>query len=215
MQWFLWLIVLAIQTSGEEVKPSDEMTLDELISVAKAHSPMLKEANSEIAIARVEIRHWLSMALPSISFYWGTSLGSVSVEENKLWEESGTRLRWHLSMSWDIDRIFGSNGRKRAELNLLQAVLDKERTERQLIREISELYFTMENLEKKEQIHQLKVDIKRQLVKHKTKLYNSQNITLDELLNSRLELAETERLLLEIGHDKFLLKQKLTHLIGF
>ena len=219
IQWILWLTILAVQAGSEEeaCKPFNEMSLDELISFAKAHSPMLKEADSGIAMARVEISktHWLSRALPSASFSWGTSLGSVSVENYKLWEESGTQLRWHLSLSWDIDKILSSYERKRAELNLHQAVLDKERTERQLIREVSELYFTLEILKEREQIYEFKVNAKRQLVDYETERYNTQGITLDKLLDSKLELYETERMLLEANHEQFLVKQTVIHLIGF
>lgn len=220
MRWILWLAIFSIVQDVRAEEPStfpDDMSLEEMINYALRNSPLSEETEARIELAKLEVvrTRLLNRLMPSVTFYCVSSIGRSSVVENmELWQEDTARLRWNLSLSWDTDRILSFSDHKKRKLQLYQAILERNKLEERIIREISELYFALENLNKREEICEFRVGAKRQLVEYKKELYNAQKITLDELLDSKIDLYEAERILLEINHEKFLAEQRLIHLIG-
>ena len=217
--WILCLTILTVQIAlGEETLSFDEMPLDELISFAKAHAPMLKEAQSKIALAKVEMAktHWLSRALPSATFYWGTNLGIVSIEEGRLWEEQGSRMRWAFNLNWSLGKLFGE-GRfehRKAKLNLQRALIDHDQAERLLMRNVTQTWLLLENLKREEEVLRKELSEKEQLVEYNAERYRKKRITYEELSKAKVEFHRTELKLLECLQEQLITKQQLMDLIG-
>ena len=220
MRWILWLTLLTVQAASEEeaCKPFDEISLDELISFGRAHSPMLKEADSRTALVQVELAktHWLSRALPSASFSWGTNLGVVSIEEGRLWEEQGSNMRWSLNLSWSLGKLFwGRFEHRKAKLDLRQALLDRENAERFLVRKVTQSWLLLEKLKEKEKVLREELSTEEELVKHSGERYKRQRITFEELSRSQIELHRAKLNVIECLQEQLMAKQELMDLIGW
>jgi len=220
MRWILWLTLLTVQAASEEEACNlfDEMNLNDLISVAKTHSPILEEADSRIALAQVELAktHWLSRVLPSASFSWGTNLGVVSVEEGRLWEEQGSRMRWSLNLSWSLGKLYwGRFEHRKAKLDLRQALLDRENAERFLVRRVTQSWLLLEKLREKEKVLREELSTEEESVKHTVQRYKRQRITFEEVSKSQLELHRVRLNVIECLQEQLIARQELMDLIGW
>ena len=219
MRWVL-AIVLAVQTvHGEEARPLHEMALDDILSYARVHAPLLREADTRVGLARIQVdaTHWLWRALPTTTFSWGTHLGTVSIEEGALWEEQGSRMRWALHLNWSLGKLLGEgrSERRKAELGLQRALMDRDQAERLLVRRITQAWFVLEKLEEKEEVFREELAEKEKLADYNSDRYTRQRITYEEVSESHVQLLRSRLNVLECLQEQFLARQELMDRVGW
>jgi outer membrane protein TolC len=208
------LILFIVQpalSADEQPDCFKNLSLEQMISYARSHSPLLEEAADKVRLAELEVRRTgvISRLLPSATLYLGTKLKPDS--------NSTTKQTTILRLNWDLERLLhrGRYDHKEAKLKLAQARRELQKAEVDLVREITKTYLQWKALQRKIALYEKKSESARQLLEYFEEQYHAQKITLDQLQNAKLTFytIETERL--DIEDEKPTLLQKLMELIGW
>ena len=132
---FLWSVSMALavddSTNG---LIAEGLTLNEAIAAALEHSPKIKEARANIALAELDVK---------AAVWWRRLIPHLAVTEG--YDFLSQQERAHVAMTLDLSKLLGEGSReeRQAGIRLFNTNLYLETVRRQTVREAAQAFFEL------------------------------------------------------------------------
>lgn len=203
---FLWS--MGISFAGDDPKTglmADGLTLDQAIANAVEHSPKIKEARANIALAELDVK---------AAVWWRRLIPRLTVAEG--YDFLSLQKRAQVALSLDLSKLLGEGSReeRQAEIKLFNAQLYLGSIERQAGREAAQAFFEWASARDA-------VPVKEEILENNLKLqqilkikFEHGSIEIDRLLSVGEAISAARLEVLKANQNVRLAEMKLVEAMG-